>query len=96
MNKVELFDKLTLLPALIKEKGESEQLAESAGFSVTRSIEKKYDDTLCVRRTYKNERSESVTAQFILDVAANYAPERFTIPSVSYNGNLRSDGTEPH
>ena len=96
MDTVKLFDKLTILPALIKEKGGVETDAGLAGFSVTDTVEKKYDDTYVVRRTYKNESTENREVQFIFDVAADYAPERYTIPSVSYNGNLRSDGTEPH
>ncbi|MBQ2733043.1 MAG: hypothetical protein IJF74_02710 [Clostridia bacterium] len=96
MDTLKLFDKLTVLPALVKEKGGAETDAETAGFAVVQSLEKAYEDTFIIRRVFKNTSDKSREVQFIFDAAADYAPERFTIPSVSYNGNLRSDGTEPH
>ena len=59
MDTVKLFDKLTILPALVKEKGGVEADARLAGFSVTDTVEKKYGDTYVVRRTYKNESTEN-------------------------------------
>ncbi|MBQ7011583.1 MAG: hypothetical protein IJN63_07740 [Clostridia bacterium] len=97
MENTILFDKLKLMPALLKKKGGAEMpVCEVGGITVSEEICKVYDDTYKVRRTFKNVGKEAIEAQFIFDVAATYSPARFTIPSVSYNGNARSDGTEPH
>jgi len=97
MENTILFDKLKLMPALLKKKGGAEMpVCEVGGIIVSEEICKVCDDTYKVRRTFKNVGKEAIEAQFIFDVAATYSPARFTIPSVSYNGNARSDGTEPH
>ncbi|MBE6641747.1 MAG: hypothetical protein E7619_09175 [Ruminococcaceae bacterium] len=98
MKETVLFEKLIIQAPKIKYKnGKDITLDETArSFEVAEEISYPYADTACVRRTFRYLGSEPCEVQVILDVKALYAPERFTVPSVSYNGNKRSDGKEPH
>jgi len=101
MKETVIFEKLGILAPKIKYvTGEEVTITsdgiENNGFKVSEVISYPYADTALIRRTLTNCTGKTCEVQVIMDVKALYAPERFTIPSVSYNANKRSDGKEPH
>ena len=96
MNEPVLFGRLRVCPPLVRDRKGTEHAASDLGFSVKETLTELGEDLCLLRRVFINTGREEQTVQLIFDAEAMYSPTRFTVPAVSYNGNLRSDGKEPH
>lgn len=65
------------------------------GFSCTETVQSEGDGLFKVTRTLKNESFTPRIIKFIFETVTAFAPARYLIPCVSYNGNHWGEGKEP-
>ena len=84
---------------IVEEDGKEFSLAEEGkeynGFSYTENAEEKGDGLFYLSRTFTNNGTADRTVKFIFEAITEFAPARYLIPCVSYNGNYWGEGLEP-
>ena len=93
---------LCLMPPVFESNGEEIPFAAAdgkytaEGFSAEDKVEALGDGLFRVRRSVKNTGVGARTGKWIVEACDTFAADRYLIPCVSFSGNVRSMGKEPH